>query len=312
MAIAVHVFAPYADMTLSPTFPLAKTAQQTGNKFFTLAFIVTDSKGRTGQPAWGGQIAADGQFLRNDINSLRGQGGDVIVSFGGATGRELAQATRDVAILQAKYQAVIDAYKLTAIDFDIEGAALADRHSVERRNAAIAGLQSAAQAAGRDLTVSYTLPVALDGLTTDGLNLLENACTHGVNISLVNIMAMDYGDSAPPDSDMGQNAIAAAQAVSGQLSGASWATIGVTPMIGVNDTAPEVFTLQDAQVLLEFAQQNSLGRLAMWSVTRDQPCPGGPGGTAQDTCSGVDQQPFEFTNIFKTFTVVVPSPPIAS
>jgi uncharacterized protein YkwD len=297
MAIPGHVFAPYADMTLSPTFSLAETAQQTGNEFFTLAFIVADS---TGRPAWGGQIAADGQFLRDDIKSLRGQGGDVIVSFGGATGTELAQATEDVATLQAQYQAVIDAYTLTAIDFDIEGAAVADGPSVDRRNAAIVGLQSAARAAGRDLAVSYTLPVALDGLTTDGLNLLQSARTHGVNISLVNIMALDYGGSAPPD-QMGQNAIAAAQAVSGQLTGASWATIGITPMIGVNDTAPEVFTLQDAQDLLRFAQQNSLGRLAMWSVTRDQPCPGGPGGTAQATCSGVDQQPFDFTNTFKTF-----------
>ena len=39
----------------------------------------------------------------------------------------------------------------------------------------------------------------------------------------------------------------------------------------------------------------------MWSVTRDQPCTGGPGGAAQATCSGVDQQPFDFTNTFKTF-----------
>ncbi len=297
MAIPGHVFVPYADMSLSPTFSLAETAQQTGNEFFTLAFIVA---GSTGQPAWGGQIAADGQFLGDDITSLRGQGGDVIVSFGGAAGTELAQATGDVATLQAQYQAVIDAYTLTAIDFDIEGAAVADGPSVDRRNAAIAGLQSAAQAAGRDLAISYTLPVALDGLTTDGLNLLQNARAHGVNISLVNIMAMDYGGSAPPD-QMGQNAITAAQAVSGQLSGASWAAIGVTPMIGVNDTAPEVFTLQDAQDLLRFAQQNNLGRLAMWSVTRDQPCPGGSGSAAQATCSGVDQQPFDFTNTFKTF-----------
>ena len=297
MAIPGHVFVPYADMSLSPTFSLAETAKQTGNEFFTLAFILA---GSTGQPAWGGQIAADGHFLGDDITSLRGQGGDVIVSFGGATGTELAQATGDVATLQAQYQAVIDAYTLTAIDFDIEGVAVADGPSVDRRNAAIAGLQSAAQAAGRDLAISYTLPVALDGLTTDGLNLLKNARAHGVNISLVNIMALDYGGSAPPD-QMGQNAITAAQAVSGQLSGASWAAIGVTPMIGVNDTTPEVFTLQDAQDLLRFAEQNNLGRLAMWSVTRDQPCPGGPGGAAQATCSGVDQQPLDFTNTFKTF-----------
>ncbi len=71
--------------------------------------------------------------------------------------------------MQAQYQVVIDAYSLTAIDFDIEGAAVADAPSVDHRNAAIAGLQSAAQAGGQDLAVSYTLPVAPDGLTADGL-----------------------------------------------------------------------------------------------------------------------------------------------
>ena len=79
MAIPGHVFVPYADMSLSPTFSLAETAKQTGNEFFTLAFILAGSTG-----SWrGGQIAADGHFLGDDITSLRGQGGDVIVSFGG-------------------------------------------------------------------------------------------------------------------------------------------------------------------------------------------------------------------------------------
>jgi len=46
MAIPGHVFVPYADMSLSPTFSLAETAQQTGNEFFTLAFIVAGSTGQ--------------------------------------------------------------------------------------------------------------------------------------------------------------------------------------------------------------------------------------------------------------------------
>ena len=158
----------------------------------------------------------------------------MIVSFGGATGTELAQATGDVATLQAQYQAVIDAYTLTAIDFDIEGVAVADGPSVDRRNAAIAGLQSAAEAAGRDLAISYTLPVALDGLTTDGLNLLKNARAHGVNISLVNIMALDYGGSRRRtrwDRTPSRPHRQYPAALRGVLGGDR-----VTPMIGVNDT----------------------------------------------------------------------------
>jgi hypothetical protein len=226
----------------------------------------------------------------------------VIVSFGGQKPKELALAAGDVPTLQAQYQAVIDAYSLTAIDFDIEEAAIKHAPSVDRRNAAIAGLQSAAQAGGRDLAVSYTLPVAPDGLTAEGLALLQNAVAHRVNVTLVNIMTMDFNDPAAPD-QMGATAIQATQAVFRQLqnllSGVSWATIGVTPMIGVNDVVKEVFTLQDAHDLLAFARQNGLGRLAMWEVNRDKSCT--PRDT-KDTCSGVDQQPFDFTNIFKTIS----------
>jgi hypothetical protein len=255
----------------------------------------------------GGVKPLDSQFLLSDITDLRAQGGDVIVSFGGQNPTELALVPGDVPTLQAQYQAVIDAYSLTAIDFDIEEAAIKDAHSVDRRNAAIAGLQSAAQAGGRDLAVSYTLPVDPAGLTAEGLAVLRNAVKRGVNVALVNIMTMDFDEGSVPPDRMGATAIQATRAVFGQLqnllSGASWATIGVTPMIGVNDIVKEVFTLQDAHDLLAFARQNGLGRLAMWEVNRDKSCPpNGPSGVAQNTCSGVDQQPFDFTNIFKTIS----------
>ena len=54
-------------------------------------------------------------------------GGDVIVSFGGAANHELAEVITSATALQAAYQSMIDAYGLTHIDFDIEGAAVADR-----------------------------------------------------------------------------------------------------------------------------------------------------------------------------------------
>jgi len=100
----------------------------------------------------------------NDINSLRAQGGDVIISFGGAAGIELGQACTSVAALQAAYQSVVTKYNLTWIDLDIEGASIADTASVNRRNQAIRGLQ----AANPNLRVSYTLPVNPTGLDGNG------------------------------------------------------------------------------------------------------------------------------------------------
>jgi hypothetical protein len=57
-----------------------------------------------------------------------------MVSFGGANGQELAQAITNVPALATAYQAVIDAYNHSAIDFDIEGAAVSDHASIDRRS----------------------------------------------------------------------------------------------------------------------------------------------------------------------------------
>jgi chitinase len=103
---------------------------------------------------------------------------------------------------------------------------------------------------------------------------------------------------------MGLNAIQAAQATEAQLQSLGLnARIGVTPMIGVNDIASEVFTQADAQALLSFAQSDpNVARLSMWSVARDN---GGSAGAhyASPDSSGVAQTPFEFATIFHHFDV---------
>ena len=101
---------------------------------------------------------------------------------------------------------------------------------------------------------------------------------------------------------MGVDAIDAANATHQQvLSAGLTSAIGVTPMIGVNDTNTEIFQLADAQSLLSFAQSNSwVKRLSYWSVARDNgSCAGA--GFASSTCSGLSQSSFAFANIFKAF-----------
>ena len=196
-------FAPYVDVTLYPTYNLVATTQAQGIKYYTLAFITADSNN---QPAWGGYTAYEingGAFdmaLRQQVASVRSLGGDVMPSFGGAAGQELAQVITSVPQLTAAYQTVVTDYNVTHLDFDIEGAAEADHASIDRRSQALAALEQAAAAAGHPLQIWYTLPVLPTGLTADGLYVLQSALKYGVQLAGVNIMTMDYGDSAAPES----------------------------------------------------------------------------------------------------------------
>ena len=83
------------------------------------------------------------------------------------------------------------------------------------------------------------------------------------------------------------------------------AKIGITPMIGVNDVASEVFTLADAQALLDYAQTDSnVARLSMWSVARDNGNTAGAHYASPDS-SGIAQQPYDFSAIFHHFDLMV-------
>ena len=295
------MFAPYIDMSLAADQDLLTIQQQSGIRVFTLAFVLSNGGCAA---AWGGtgNIANDklpnGNTIYALIQGVRGAGGDVIISFGGANGTELAQACADVAGLQAAYQSVIDRYGATMIDIDIEGAATTDQASITRRDRALANIK----AANPGLTISYTLPVLLNGLIDTGVNILRSAKADGLNLDVVNAMAMDYGASIDNGGAMGTDATLAASATENQIVAAGLtAKVGITPMIGVNDTQGEVFRLADAQTLLNFANANSyVTRLAMWSVGRDNGnCAGA--GYASPSCSGLAQSAYQFSKIFEAF-----------
>ena len=296
-------FAPYVDTSLFPPFSLTSVAASTGVKQFNLAFVVS-SGGCT--PEWGGTTAIGGNPVAAEISALRATGGDVRVSFGGEDGSELAQTCTSVSQLAAAYQQVISTYDLNKIDFDIEGAAIDDTAANAVRDQALAQLE--AQDPG--LQVSFTLPVEPSGLTQDGIDLLNGAVSAGVKIAAVNVMAMDFGDANAPDpaTMMGTYAIDAATATDAQIAGvlgisdaAAWAKVAVTPMIGQNDQADEVFTIADAQQLEAFAAAKHLAWLSMWSAGRDTECSGGVDTTASPTCSGVVQTPQQFMETLGEF-----------
>ncbi|MFI8965504.1 cellulose binding domain-containing protein [Streptomyces sp. NPDC053493] len=292
-------FAPYVDTSLYPAYDLLATADQTGVKEFNLAFITS---GGGCAPLWGGVTDLASDKVAAQIGALRAKGGDVRVSFGGAAGRELALNCSSSTDLAAAYGKVVDRYGLTKVDFDIEGAALPDTAANTRRAQAVAALQKSHPG----LNVSFTLPVMPEGLTQPGVDLLADAKRNGVRVDAVNIMAMDYGPAY--SGDMGQYAVSAATATQAQIrsvlglsDAAAWKAVAVTPMIGVNDVSSEVFRVQDAGRLVDFAKSKGLGWLSMWSSTRDKQCASGAVTYADPTCSSILQQPYAFTKTFAAY-----------
>ena len=281
-------FSPYADLSLYPLYNLSSEASTEGTKYFNLAFITA---GSSCTPEWGGVTSITDSSISSDIASLRSAGGDVRVSFGGEAGTELAQSCTSASTLAAAYQSVIKQYSLTEIDFDVEGAAIADTSAINLRNQAIAILEGE----DPDLQVSYTLPVLPSGLTSEGVTVLSSAKADGANIAAVNVMAMDYGSSFT--GDMATLAEQAATATASQVqsvwtnlsSGQALNKIAITPMIGVNDVSSENFTVADASSLASWAKSKGLAWLSMWSATRDTECSGGAQTYASATCSSVVQ-----------------------
>jgi cell division septation protein DedD len=292
-------FAPYVDTSLYPAYDLPAAMKANGVKQFNLAFVIS---GGGCVPKWGGVSDLGSDAVAAQIGAVRAAGGDVRVSFGGANGTELASACSSAGDLAAAYGKVIDQYKLTKVDFDVEGGALPDTAANTRRAQAIAQLQKSHSG----LEVSYTLPAMPTGLTQDGINLLSNAKSNGVNVHAVDIMAMDYGSSF--SGDMGQYAIDGATATQAQVKSvlglsdtAAWQKIAVTPMIGVNDVGSETFTVSDATQLVSFAKTKGLAWLSMWSATRDRQCAGGAQSWADPGCSSIAQSAGAFSKVFAAY-----------
>ncbi|MFD9792731.1 cellulose binding domain-containing protein [Streptomyces sp. NPDC059070] len=104
--------APYVDMGAWPTPSLAAASSASGLNSFTLAFITASNC----KAMWFNAYDPRTGWAKDQIDAVRAAGGDVKVSFGGASGVELAQACTDVNALYTEYAAVVDAYHLTYAD----------------------------------------------------------------------------------------------------------------------------------------------------------------------------------------------------
>jgi Glycosyl hydrolases family 18 len=294
-----HVFAPYVDTGLSNT-TLTTVAADYGTQFFTLAFV------NGGGCQWS---LPNQSGWQSQVSALQAEGGDVSISFGGYTvdtdGTDLGAQCSSAAAMATQVESVVTAFNVSHLDFDIESNQQSNNADLALTAQALNQVRSWASGNSRQLTISYTIPVLPTGMTTASEGILTTAHANGFTPNIVNIMTMDYGSSG---TEMGSAANQALDATAGQLesiygisSGAAYAMLGNTPMIGQNDTSSEIFSLADASTVESYAAGKGIAWLSFWAEGRDNDgCPNA--GYASSTCSGISQSNGAFTQAFQQFT----------
>ena len=312
--LPAHVYAPYYETYLAPnTATLTATAQASGVKYFSLAFLQATGKGSCSID-WNSNSSQPLNYYNSDIASLRALGGDVIPTFGGYSadqgGTEIADSCTNVNSIAADYESVISTLGVTRLDMDVEAKSLNNTAGINRRNQAIALTQAWAAQNGIPLQIQYTIPVEQYGLDPNGEAVLQNAVADGVTVSSVNLMVFDYYIAGEGVVNMGQAAINAATNTHTQLesifpnltSAQIWNMEGMTMLPGIDDypKKTEVTYLTDATTMLNFAQANNMNFLSIWAIQRDNG--GCPGTRDSNTCSGITQNTWDFSHLLEPFT----------
>jgi hypothetical protein len=265
----------------------------TGVSWFTLAFVLDAGNC---DPQWDGSRPLTGGQDQQTVDAVRAKGGDVVPSFGGASGNKLEQSCADADALAGAYQKVIDAYGLKAIDIDIEGDAYNDPNVQQKTIDAL----KTVKADNQGLITYVTFPSGTSGPDD---SMIQKAAASGLEVDGWTIMPFDFGASGQ---DMAQLTIQATDGLKNSVKAAygytdeeAYAHSGLSSMNGITD-AQETVTTDNFQTILGYAQQNHLARLSFWSVNRDRPCSGAY--PNDDTCSGVTQDAWQFTKIFAGYT----------
>src|SRR5262249_51259807 len=295
-ALPAHVYAPYYETYLAPNTPsITATAQASGAKYFTLAFLQSTGKNSCSLN-WNGNSAQPLNYSTSDIASLRAMGGDVIPSFGGYSadhnGTEIADSCTNVASIAADYESVITTLGVTRLDMDVESASLNNTAGINRRNQAIAMTEQWAAANGIPLQIQYTIPLEQYGLDPNGESVLQSAVANSATVTSVNIMVFDYYIAKEGVVNMGQAAINAATNTHTQLqsiypsltSAQIWNMEAMTAMPGIDDLrkGTEVTYLTDATTMLNFEKTNNMNFLSIWAIQRDNGgCPAQAGNNSR-------------------------------
>jgi hypothetical protein len=310
--LPAHVFAPYFEGYNTSSGGLAQLSQESGASYLSLAFLQTAKHGSC-TAYWNGDTSmpiAQSSF-GSAISTIQGAGGNVIPSFGGASadssGTDIAASCTSVSKIAAVYESVFTTYNVPRIDLDVEGNELGNNGAMLRRNEAIAQVEAWAKANGRNVQFSYTLPSNTNGMSGADKKQIQSAIANGATISSVNLMTFDYyigtkQEMATDTETAGAGAHSQLAALYPSLTSTQiWSMIGIIEMVGIDDYGPdETFTEADASTVLNWANSNGINTLSFWALQRDNG--GCPGKKGSDTCSGLSQPTWYFSNKFEPFT----------
>lgn len=260
---AVAGGAPYIYSNVSGAKDPVNVMKTTGVRAFTLAFIL--NKGNC-SPIWdSGSLNDSSKSSR--INKIRSAGGDVVVSFGGASGNKLGNACKDEKALAAAYQKVIDTYQLKAIDIDLESGEVSQSMKV------LKALKIVKQKNPGVQTI-MTLGTGTGGLVGGEAKIPGQAKSIGSPVDNWTIMPFDFSDN-DSNLDHGKATISASEGLHKQLKSALggsddaiYRLQGISSMNGHTDTGGNV-TVANFKTMLGYVQQHHLSRFTYWELSRD-------------------------------------------
>ncbi|OIJ97438.1 chitinase [Streptomyces sp. MUSC 14] len=291
MAVAPYEYLGWG----SPPDP-TKVMSATGVKWFTLAFVLSDG---TCNPKWDGSRPLTGGSDQSTVDRIRSAGGDVIVSVGGWSGAKLGEKCTSAGALATAYQKLITAYRLHAIDIDIENT---EWTNATVRQRVIDALKTV-KANNPGLKTVITFGTTTTGPDATGVDMIQRAARSGLQNDVWCVMPFDFGGGTTTMGTLTTRAVdgleARVKAAYGYSDTTAYARIGLSSMNGKTDDSAERVRTADFRTMLAYAQQHHIARLTYWSVNRDRPCGSGTDG---DACSGVSQQPYDYLKIFTRYT----------
>jgi len=245
-----------------------------GDTTLTWAFAT----GECGSENWAGMVATT--FAATNVPLFTNAGKKYIVSTGGAAGTFTCGS-------DSGFSTFINRYKsgnMIGVDFDIEGGqsqAIIDSLIQRVKNA---------QGSNPGMRFSFTIATLAqnngtstatdlgagspDSFNATGDLILTRIKALGLTNYYINLMVMDYGTGtgvcvmSGGTCEMGQSAVQAAMNLHGHW-GVPYNHIELTPMIGTNDVAANVFSTANAGTMDAFVKSNGLGGVHHWSFDRD-------------------------------------------
>jgi chitinase len=305
------LFSPYKDVTINMnwnTYQMQSAVEGSDIPVVGSGSLVSDyipklpaitlafATGECGSENWGGVSGAD--WAAENVPQLQAAGLDYVVSTGGEAGTFTCDSTADMESFIATYASP----HLVGIDFDIEGGQ--SESDIQSLVDAAAGAQSQYP----NLQWSFTVATlgasdgSYGGVNSLGNEVVEAVLGSGLNNYVINLMTMDYGSASPSvcvvvngSCEMAQSAIQAVENLE-HTYGIPASKIAVTPMIGMNDTTSETFTIADVDTLTSYVVSNGLAGLHFWSLDRDTPC---SDDYASPTCNSISSStPLQYTDEF--------------